>query len=252
MRKTIALLVALTAVLTAFSSGAEEEKASKEPPKLSEQGRISYSLGYQIGTGLKRSGVELDYEAFVRALRDVLEDRQLAMTEEEIQECMQEFSRTAMARQQEMRAKETADNAAEEKAFIEENAKKEGVVSLDSGLQYKVITEGTGPSPKPSDRVKVVYTGKFVDGKVFDSTAKHGKEYSEFGVNQVIKGWSEALQLMKVGGKWEVYVPAELGYGVQGRPNIGPNKMLIFEVELLEIVPTVVSAPVETLGDGSS
>jgi len=240
MKRTRVFLAGAVAILMAFSAVASEAEEAKEPVPVSDEQKVCYSLGSQIGNSLKRTGVKLDYAVFMRAIKDVLEDRAPAMTEEDMRQCMQDFQKTMAERQRAAREEEAAQSQAEEKAFLEENAQKDGVVVLPSGVQYKVIEEGEGPGPGPGpeDRVKVHYRGTFVDGKEFDSSYRRNRP-AEFGLNQVIKGWSEALQLMKVGAKWEIYIPGKLAYGDQGRPGIGPNKMLIFEVQLLEIMPTI-------------
>ena len=157
------------------------------------------------------------------------------MTAEEIAETMQAFQQQQMAKMQEEQAAAGAKNAEAGEAFLAENGKQEGVVTTDSGLQYKVVTKGDGAKPKADDLVSVHYKGTLLDGKEFDSSYKRG-EPAEFGVNQVIPGWTEALQLMPVGSKWELVIPADLAYGPGGAGgDIGPNSTLQFEVELLEI-----------------
>jgi FKBP-type peptidyl-prolyl cis-trans isomerase len=199
--------------------------------------KISYSLGAQYGKSLKSDELSVDVDVFYGAMKDALEGKPLRMTEEEIRKNMVEFQKTLIAKRQEQHAKKAEENVGVGKAFLEENGKKEGVVTTASGLQYKVITDGTGPMPKDTDRVQVNYRGTLINGEEFDSSFSRGKP-AEFAVNKVVKGWTEALQLMKAGSKWTIYVPSELGYGERGSGRkIGPNEVLIFEIELLEVLP---------------
>jgi len=171
----------------------------------------------------------------VQAITDALAGKELALTEDEMRQVMTEFQKRMMAEQQERMKKEGAANLAESNAFLEENKKKEGVKVLPSGLQYKVLQEGSGRTPAETDQVKTQYRGTFINGDEFDSSYKRG-EPAQFRVNGVIKGWTEALLLMKEGAKWQLFVPPDLAYGERGRPSIPPNSMLIFEIELVEVV----------------
>lgn len=202
----------------------------------SEQEKISYSLGTDIGKNLKRTMYEFDEAALYQGIKDALAEKELLMEDEEIQRMMGLFQRKAGEAQQKARAEQGEKNKTEGEKFLAENKNKEGIVVLPSGLQYKVLVEGKGKSPKATDKVKVHYKGTFIDGSEFDSSYKRNKP-AEFSVNGVIKGWTEALQLMKEGSKWMLYIPSELAYGVNPPPrsNISPNATLIFEVELLEV-----------------
>jgi FKBP-type peptidyl-prolyl cis-trans isomerase FklB len=194
--------------------------------------KVSYIIGTQIGSSIKTQGVEVDIESLISGLKDALTGRELAVNQEESKKVMIAFQQYMLAKQ----AAERAKNLAEGQAFLEANKTKEGVKVLPSGLQYKVIKEGTGETPKAEDKVRTHYRGRLLDGTEFDSSYKSNKPV-EFPVTGVIKGWTEALQLMKVGSKWELYIPAELAYGERGRPSvIPPNSALVFEVELLDIV----------------
>lgn len=193
---------------------------------------ISYVLGADIGTSLQRNSVdEINYEALVAGMMDVFEDKDMKISEEEIKPYIQKYFTQLMD-------KKIAKNLEDGRAFLEENKKKEGVNTTESGLQYEVVTEGTGKSPIATDVVKCHYHGTLIDGTVFDSSVERGKP-AEFALNQVIPGWTEGLQLMKEGAKYKFYIPTELGYGqnVRRGGKIEPNMALIFEVELLEVNP---------------
>ena len=217
---------------------AQEETAVNLDSEISKQ---SYAVGADIASNMKRSGLELDLAAFIAAFQAAHNEEDLAMSDEELaaslQALGQKMQAAAAERQAEMQKgqMEAGLKAQEEGvAFLAENAKKEGFVTTDSGLQYKVLEEGSGASPAASDKVKVHYTGTFINGEKFDSSVDRG-EPAEFGVDQVIAGWTEALQLMKVGAKWQLAIPSELGYGQGGR-GIPPNSVLLFDVELLDII----------------
>jgi FKBP-type peptidyl-prolyl cis-trans isomerase FklB len=196
--------------------------------------RTSYALGVNFGSNLKTQDVDVDLDTVRKGIEDALSGKP-QMTDAEMRETFNQL-RTQMAAKREEKAK--ANKGIGEK-FLAENATKPGVKKADSGsgLQYKIITEGSGESPKPTDQVSVKYTGKLIDGTVFDSTDRNAGQPRRFTVNGVIKGWSEALQLMKKGAKWELYIPSELGYAERGTQNIPGNSVLIFEVELLDIIP---------------
>ena len=191
--------------------------------------KFSYSLGLGIGQNLKSMGAwDINVEDFARAIEDVLKSRQTAITHKEAREIVNRgFA--------ELQEKIHAQTIAMGKAFLEENKKRDGVVTLPSGLQYEVIKAGTGKKPKLTSRVRCHYEGTLIDGTLFDSSIKRGQP-AVFGVNQVIKGWTEALQLMGEGAKWKLYIPSELGYGAQGAGEmIPPYSTLIFEVEILKV-----------------
>jgi FKBP-type peptidyl-prolyl cis-trans isomerase len=198
----------------------------------------SYAVGTNIGTGfskqMKQAGAPpLDLNILARGFKDALTGTKLAMTDEEIKTTLTALSAEIKKEQE---AKEQATKA-EGEAFLAANKTKDGVVTLPSGLQYKILTAGTGPKPTATDTVVCNYTGTLIDGKEFDSSAKHGGP-AKIPVGRVIKGWTEALQLMPVGSKWQLWVPPDLAYGTQSAgPDIGPNSTLIFEVELVSIEP---------------
>jgi FKBP-type peptidyl-prolyl cis-trans isomerase FklB len=193
--------------------------------------RTNYSLGYQIGGDFKRQGVEMNAEAVVQGIRDALSGAEPQMPPAEMNATLMELKRKVVAEQRKRGVENELKYLAEGKAFLEENAKKEGVVTTESGLQYKVITEGTGKRPGPEDQVTVHYRGSLIDGKDFDSSYKKGKP-ATFRLNGVIKGWSEGLQLMKEGGKSQLFIPQNLAYGSRGPL---AHRTLIFEVELISV-----------------
>jgi FKBP-type peptidyl-prolyl cis-trans isomerase FklB len=192
-----------------------------------EEEKASYAIGCQIASSLKVQKSFLNFPMLIQGLTDAFNGQSRAMTDDEARQ-------TYAAWQKSLQAKLVVKNSAEAAAFLEANAKKEGVKSLPSGLQYKVLKEGTGNTPAATDKVKVQYRGTLLDGTEFDSSYRRGQP-AEFQVRGVIPGWVEALQLMKEGAKWEVYIPPALAYGEGGRPSIPPNSLLVFEVELLEI-----------------
>jgi FKBP-type peptidyl-prolyl cis-trans isomerase len=198
-----------------------------------EQQKTSYALGMNVAMSLKQLPHELDLEAVKQGLHDILSNSKLAMEQEEYSAVMQAFQAQMQAEQQKATADKANKNAAEQKAFLEKNKDADGVITTASGLQYKVLKTGEGPCPVLENTVKVHYEGKLLDGTVFDSSIKRG-EPIEFGVGQVIKGWTEALQLMNAGSKYQLFIPSELAYGERGAGNlITPGAMLTFEVELL-------------------
>jgi FKBP-type peptidyl-prolyl cis-trans isomerase FklB len=197
--------------------------------------KVSYIIGTQIARNFKSQDIEVNLEPLMWGLKDVLGGKELALSQEEIQQVYASFQQRMRAKQAAKAAKEAAENLDKGKAFLEQNKAKEDVKALPSGLQYKVLTEGTGAAPTADDKVKTHYRGTLIDGTEFDSSYKRNQP-AEFAVKGVIKGWTEALQLMKEGAKWELYIPADLAYGERGRPGIPPNSVLIFEIELLEVV----------------
>ncbi|MBO7055989.1 MAG: FKBP-type peptidyl-prolyl cis-trans isomerase [Bacteroidales bacterium] len=192
--------------------------------------KASYSLGMNIGASLKGEGVsQINAEMFAKGLSDMLNGSKLELSMQEAYETIQDFLAKA-------NAAKFSKNITEGKNFLEENGKRPGVVTLPSGLQYEIITQGNGPKPKATDTVTTHYHGTLIDGTVFDSSVQRNQPAS-FPVNGVIQGWVEALQLMPVGSKWKLYVPSELAYGANPHPGgpIEPHMTLIFEVELLAI-----------------
>ncbi|HNS69618.1 MAG TPA: FKBP-type peptidyl-prolyl cis-trans isomerase [Verrucomicrobiota bacterium] len=219
--------------------------ATTDAPKLSPKEQIeqwSYAIGMNIGNGIKRGGVDLDVDVLANAIKDVLAGRDLKLTEQQAQDSWRAYQMESRHKQEEMRKQQAEKNKREGEAFLAENKKKPGVkthtVTLANGttaeMQYKVITEGTGAIPRSNDTVTVNYKGTLINGKEFDSSAKHGGQPAKFQVNRVVRGWTEALQMMKSGSKWELYLPSTLAYEDRGAgPNIEPGSTLIFEMELL-------------------
>lgn len=192
--------------------------------------KLSYALGLGIGQNLLSMGVkELKVEDFAKAIQAVLEGTPTEITHQEAREIVNEYFK-------DLEAKMHAANIEQGQVFLAENAKKEGVVTLPSGLQYEILTEGNGAKPGATDQVKCHYEGTLIDGTLFDSSVKRG-EPAVFGVNQVIPGWVEALQLMPAGSKWRLYIPSDLAYGANGAGEmIPPHSTLVFDVELLDVL----------------
>lgn len=200
------------------------------------QQQVSYALGLNIGNDMRQNGVPVDLESLTAGIADALTQAEQKLSDAECQAVLGRFQQEMQQKAQERMADIATENKAKGEAFLAENAKKEGVTTTDSGLQYKVIEEGSGASPTARDTVRCHYHGTLTDGTVFDSSYERGQP-AEFPVGGVIAGWTEALQLMKVGGKWEVYLPSDIAYGARGAGGaIGPNETLIFTIELLDIV----------------
>ena len=196
----------------------------------------SYGIAYDFGRSIKETGVDFDVQLIIQGLQDAMTGSENKVPPEQFRAAMMQLQPEIVAKQQ-AAMQQAGDKAGEEgAAFRAENAKKEGVITTASGLQIQTLTEGTGASPKASDTAKVHYTGTLIDGSKFDSSVDRG-EPATFPLNGVIRGWTEGLQLMKVGGKARLVIPPEIGYGPQGSPpRIPPNATLVFEVELLDIV----------------
>jgi len=215
--------------------------AAEDPSLKDEKAKVSYGYGMEIGKNLKRQGIEIDPDLLAKGLKASLAGEKTLMTEDEVRQTMMAFQQKMQSQRAEKSKKEGEENKTKGDAFLAENKKKEGVQTTPSGLQYKVITKGTGPVPKSEDMVKTHYRGTLIDGTEFDSSYKRG-EPATFGVTQVIKGWTEALTMMPVGSKWQLFIPAELAYGAAGRPSIPPNSTLVFDIELISIEPKTEAA----------
>jgi FKBP-type peptidyl-prolyl cis-trans isomerase FklB len=226
-------------------TGTTDPKKNSAPLALETQkDKVSYAVGINLGRGIHKEAVDVDPEILARGLRDGLSDAKPQMTDEEVQATLTELQKQVTAHQQEVRQQATEKNKKAGEAFLAANKDKPGVVTLPSGLQYKIIEPGTGPKPTASDSVVCNYRGTLIDGTEFDSSYKRGQA-ATFPVGQVIKGWTEALQLMPVGSKWQLFIPADLAYGERGTNGgpIGPNETLVFEVQLVSIQAKPQSAP---------
>ncbi len=230
----IVVLCLVLAASTAFAAKKKELKTAKQ--------KTSYAVGYNMGYGLKQKlemqSIEYDADALERGVADAFSGGKPALSEQEIRDTLMALQKDLDAKRKEAMAKMKAlgeKNKAEGEKFLKENAAKKGVKTLPSGLQYKILAEGKGKKPAATDTVTVNYRGTLIDGTEFDSSAKHGRP-ATFALNQVIKGWTEGLQLVRQGGKIELFIPPDLAYGERGAGSlIGPNATLIFEVELLSI-----------------
>ena len=226
----VLLSMVLGIVLLAGQANAEEKKALQTTKE-----KQSYSLGADIGGKLKAQPIEIDADAFTQGLKDAFNQGKMQLTEQEIKETLAGLQKELMEKQAERTKQLGEKNKKEGEAFLAANKTKEGIKTLPSGLQYKVIKEGTGKTPKAEDTVATNYRGTLIDGTEFDSSYKRGKP-ATFPVKAVIPGWTEALQLMKEGSKWELFIPSNLAYGERGAGNlIGPNAALIFEIELISV-----------------
>jgi FKBP-type peptidyl-prolyl cis-trans isomerase FklB len=258
LRVTLFLLVAGSVLPSAFAQQAPPAKPQPATPPKSQQGaapktprapaktqtpltlktqkdKTSYAMGMNFGTGLRKQSIDIDPAILARGLKDAFANGKTLMTEEEARVVLTQLQSDLRKKQQEMAQQVGDANKKQGLVFLEANKTKDGVVALPSGLQYKVLKEGTGPKPAPTDTVVCNYRGTLLDSTEFDSSYKRGQP-ATFPVTGVIKGWTEALQLMPVGSKWELFVPAELAYGERGAGGqIGPNATLVFEVELLSI-----------------
>jgi FKBP-type peptidyl-prolyl cis-trans isomerase len=213
---------------------ASQASAGEAPALETQKDKTSYSLGYQFGQSMKAQGVELNLEVYTSGIQDALSGTNARLSQDEIRNAVNELQKGIAAARQKQFQEIGDKNLALGNAFLEENKKKEGVVSLPSGLQYKVLADGSGKKPNAADEVTVNYRGSFIDGTEIDSTYRRGQP-ATVKVGSVIRGWTEALLLMKEGSRWHLFVPPALAYGEQGAGPVQPNSTLIFEVELLSI-----------------
>ena len=223
------LAAAAAAMLLAGHASAEDG------PKLTNQkDKVSYSIGMDIGNNLKRQSIDVDVDLLAKGVKDTVAGGETLLSAEEARETLVALQQELRKKALERKKQDAEKNKKEGEAFLAENKTKEGVVSLPSGLQYKILRSGDGSSPKGTDTVETNYRGTLINGMEFDSSYKRGQT-AVFPVTGVIAGWTEALQLMKVGDKWQLFVPPELAYGERGAGPIGPNATLIFDVELVSI-----------------
>jgi len=224
MNKKILALIMLTSFLLHFSTvwAGTELKTAKQ--------KLSYAMGIYFSQSVVQQKADLDIDAFTQAVNDVLSNADLKMTQQEIQTALSKYQGQLVSE----RDAAAGGNKVKGEKFLADNKKKEGVVELESGLQYKIVKQGDGGKPAKDSSVKVHYHGMLINGEVFDSSYDRGEPIT-LSLNQVIKGWQEAVPMMNVGSKWQIYVPSELAYGDRGGGSIGPNETLIFDIELLAI-----------------
>jgi len=236
--KKIYLSTLAIAVIGITMAGCNEEKKAETaaaPALTTQEQKVGYAIGAQIGAQLAMTKDDIDNKALVAGLTDAMNGTELKLTDQQMQEAKMAFQQKVQEKAQKEMKQLAETNKAEGEKFLAENKTKEGVVTLPSGLQYKVIQAGTGETPTATDTVVTHYTGTLINGQVFDSSVQRG-EPATFPVNGVIAGWTEALQHMKVGAKWQLFIPADLAYGERGAGKvIAPNSTLIFDIELLEI-----------------
>jgi len=222
-------IIILSITLLAGVCSAEDKLDQKD-----EKVKLSYSVGYQVGSDFKRQDIDISPDELLKGVQDALAANEPQLSQEEMRTTLMNLQKKiSAARQQKMKA-QAEKNLADGKAYLAENATKMGIKTMASGLQYKVLAEGSGASPKATDMVTVNYRGTLINGTEFDSSYKRGKP-ATFRVDRVIPGWTEALQLMKEGGKMQLYIPPDLGYGDKRAGAIEPNSTLIFDVELISV-----------------
>ena len=228
---------------TGAATGAKRPATTPAAPLTTPKQKASYAIGMNIGKGLKKDEVDVDGASLARGIRDAISGNKSLLTDEESKTALMGLAAEVRAKQQAKLDQVAAVNKKEGDAFLAANKAKDGVVALPSGLQYKVEKEGNGPKPTAADSVTCNYRGTLIDGKEFDSSYKRGQPLT-IPVSGVIKGWTEAMQLMPVGSKWQLFIPADLGYGNQAMgQDIQPGSTLIFEVELLSIAPKAEISP---------
>ena len=235
---SVTALASAMLLMTSCSTNNGNKETAAKAVSVTEQSpaneKVGYSLGYMMAEGNKEAVGDLNLDTFEKGFRDGYEGNKAALTDEQMQEVLMTYQKEQEEKFAKDMESKAGDNKAKGAAFLAENGKKAGVKTTTSGLQYKVVTAGTGKSPKATDVVEVNYEGKLIDGTVFDSSYERG-EPIEFPLNQVIAGWTEGLQLMKEGGKYEFYIPSDIAYGEAGNAGIEPNSSLIFTVELLKV-----------------
>jgi FKBP-type peptidyl-prolyl cis-trans isomerase FklB len=246
MQKFLSIAINLTAVggmllgnvLAQQTPAATQQTPAADSQNVStlktQKDKVSYAIGMNLGSNLQRQSIDVDPALLLQGLQDSMAGGKMQLSEDQARAALTELQNDLRKKQQEKMQQAGEANKKEGDAFLGANKGKEGVVSLPSGLQYKILSAGTGPKPTASDSVVCNYRGTLIDGTEFDSSYKRGQP-ATFPVGGVIKGWTEALQLMPVGSKWQLFVPSELAYGERGSGDIGPDAVLIFDVELLSI-----------------
>lgn len=230
--RTLTALAVLLLLAGRATAGDATGPAPAPGSKLAtDDDRVSYAIGYQVGGDMKRQRVDLNAAAMLKGVEDALGGGKPLMSPEQIRTTLTELKRRLAAAQRREQVAEAEENRAAGKVFLAQNSKKEGVITRPSGLQYRVIEAGTGESPKPTDTVTIRYRGTFIDGKEFDSTSGHGKP-ATFRVDRSIPAWQEALPLMKAGGHWQLFIPSDLAYGNRGRM---AGRALVFDLELVKV-----------------
>lgn len=234
IKRTLVAAATLSLCCLSHSAWSEGNKATKLEDK---KDKISYSIGMDVGKSIQKQKIELNPEMFLAGLKDGLANKYGLMTEDEVRQTLLAIQTEILEKQNSEMKAMASKNLADGEKFLADNKKQKGIVTTPSGLQYRIIKEGTGDSPKATDTVTTHYRGKLIDGTEFDSSYSRG-EPARFAVNAVIPGWTEALQIMKPGAKWELFIPPKLAYGESGIGQlIGPNSTLIFEVELVSVDP---------------
>jgi FKBP-type peptidyl-prolyl cis-trans isomerase FklB len=232
----LSAVLGLTLLAVLYAAEEENKEAAPKLELKTLKDKASYAIGQNIGRSFKAQKLDLDLKLLVKGMEDVTTGAKPLLTPAEVQETMMAFQQEMMTKQTPGKKADAEKNKKDGETFLAANKAKPGVVTLPSGLQYKILTEGKGDKPKATDTVKTHYRGTLIDGTEFDSSYSRN-EPTEFPVGGVIKGWTEALQLMPVGSKWQLFIPSDIAYGPNGAgEDIGPNATLIFEIELLEIV----------------
>jgi FKBP-type peptidyl-prolyl cis-trans isomerase FklB len=233
--KTLTLITASLFTLSAIAatSIAAPAKNTTQTSMNTLMDKLSYTMGVKLGENLKQQGVNLNPTMLAAGLKDALQNKTLALSNEQMNATIAEFQKSFMAQKQQQMSDIARQNAQEGEAFLQANAKRPGVKVLANGLQYKIISAGAGAAPTLKDQIVVNYTGSFINNTVFDSTAQRGP--ATLALAQVIPAWQQILPMMQPGAVWEVYVPANLAYGAQGAGPIGPNKTLIFKIQLVSV-----------------
>lgn len=226
MKNIILSLIGIASVAPVFADGTNQLSDEKS--------RVSYAIGVSVGMNFKHNSIDVDDALFLRGVQDVQNGGAMLLSDQDIHKVLADFQVSLRQKQQKLAAEQGTKNKADGAAFLAANKNNPGVVTLPDGLQYLVLTNGTGAKPSATDTVKVNYRGSLLDGTEFDSSYKRGQPAS-FPVGHVIPGWTEALQKMNAGSKWKLFIPSELAYGPGGRPGIPPNSTLVFEVELLSV-----------------